>query len=91
MTDILKWLEPKLVDVPDSLQERIRSAVSSDLSKDIPAPDLLAEVAERLMQETKTAPPDHETAMTLLTADALKTLSIEANAEDSPQRLSEME
>ncbi len=47
----------------------------------------LSEIAENLLSEAKSAPPSRDTALTLLTADALITYACEALAEGDPERL----
>lgn len=115
MSDLMNWLQPRLVDVPDSLRGRIVEAIKSGPASRSPRPqgwagaaeghtgeqeearakvpsisDQLASLAEALMQEAKSAPPTHETAMTLLTADALITFACEAVADLDPERLADI-
>ena len=47
-------------------------------------------LADRLLEEAKAGPPNHETAITLLAADALITCSCELVAEIRPQELAEL-
>jgi hypothetical protein len=47
-------------------------------------------MAHRLVEDAKSGPASHETAMTLLAADALITYSCEIVADEQPERLAEM-
>ncbi len=47
-------------------------------------------MAHRLVEDAKSGPPNHDTAMTLLAADALITYSCEIVAEEQPERLAGM-
>jgi len=47
-------------------------------------------LADRLLEEAKAGPPNHDTAITLLAADALITCSCELVAEIRPQELAEL-
>ncbi len=49
----------------------------------------LRDLADRLLEQAKSGPPTHETALTLLAADALVTLACEAVAETDPSRLAD--
>ena len=55
-----------------------------------PLPDTLKAIAERLLEEAKSGPPTHDTALTLLAADALITFACEAVAETNPEGLAEL-
>ena len=50
----------------------------------------LEDLAETLMEEARSGPPGHDTAMTLLAADALITYACEVVAEQEPERLGEV-
>jgi len=50
----------------------------------------LKDLAESLMEEAKSGPPTHDTAMTLLAADALITYACEVVAEQEPEKLGEV-
>ena len=50
----------------------------------------LEDLAETLMEEAKSGPAGHDTAMTLLAADALITYACEVVAEREPERLGEV-
>ena len=50
----------------------------------------LQSLAETLMEEAQTGPPTHDTAMTLLAADALITYACEVVAEQEPEKLGEV-
>jgi hypothetical protein len=47
-------------------------------------------VADALLDEAKSGPPDHKTALTLLAADALVTFWCESKAETDPDALAEL-
>ena len=55
-----------------------------------PLPDQLQSLAETLLEETQSGPPTHDTAMTLLAADALITYACEVVAVEEPEKLGEM-
>lgn len=82
-----------MADVPDTLRARILEAVAvgrSDSRTNGQVAETLRELGEGLMLEAKSAPPTHDTAMTLLAADALITFACEAVAEAEPERLAEL-
>jgi hypothetical protein len=54
-----------------------------------PVPQLYA-AAARLLAEAQSGPPNRDTALTLLAADALVTLTCEVVAETAPERLGEL-
>ena len=92
--DLLGWLEPRMVDVPDSLRTRILDTVKSRQSDRLTGGRLseeLRRIGEELMRSTQSAPATRDTAMTLLAADALMTFACEAVAEGEPERLSELQ
>ena len=51
---------------------------------------MLRSAAEMLLAEAASGPADHDTALTLLAADALVTLACEYVAEHEPERLAEL-
>ena len=93
-TDLEAWLKPRLERAPESLRARISDALSSDQapvaasqSKGRAAemsasmlPKRLRTLGESLLEEAKLGKPTHDTAVTLLAADALITYSCEAEA-----------
>ena len=99
-----RWLENRLEDAPASLRARILESVTSGTAprsplpvqrSPVPAPrsqlsGQLQSLAETLMQEAKSGPPGHDTAMTLLAADALITYACEVVAEQEPEKLGEV-
>jgi hypothetical protein len=93
LNELLNWLEPRLTEVPESLRGRILDTVSggqSDGRTGATGSASLHRTGKELMSIAKTAPPTHDTAMTLLAADALITFACEAVAEEEPERLAEM-
>ncbi len=92
MTELESWLEPRLGGVPESLRRRILAAVRryAVSSQSTAHRSQLTEIAENLLSEAKSAPPSRDTALTLLTADALITYACEALAEGDPERLGGM-
>jgi hypothetical protein len=77
----------RLAAAPESLRRRLEAALAAGAGG---AGDLAARlrvVAERLLVEAKSGPATRETAMTLLAADALITLSCEWTAEFAPERM----
>jgi hypothetical protein len=48
------------------------------------------QLAEQLLEEAKTGPPNHDTALTLLAADTLITFACEAVAERDPGALADL-
>jgi hypothetical protein len=79
----MRWLAPRLADVPPTLRQRIEEAVNA-APDDGAAGPVLRSAAEALLARARTAPPGRETALTLLTADALITYACEAAADAAP-------
>ena len=80
----MEWLEPRLVDVPDSLRGRIVDAVKGGRAVGREGGNVSEQLqlaGEELMLEAKSAAPNRDSAMTLLAADALITFAQEAMAE----------
>ena len=93
MTDPEGWLAQRLAEAPPVLRARIitaRAACGLQRAADRPLDEELRAVAEDLLAVAKSGPPTHETALTLLAADALITLGCEWVGEMEPQRLGEM-
>lgn len=93
MTDPEGWLAERLAAAPPALRARIktaRSACSVQRAADHPFDEELRAVAEDLLAVAKAGPPTHDTALTLLAADALITLACEWVGETEPRRLGEL-
>ncbi len=71
----------------DAVQRNSRTACSV---RQRPFEEELRAVAEDLLAAAKAGPPTHDTALTLLAADALITLACEWVGETEPQRLGEI-
>jgi len=84
------WLDKRLRDAPLSLRTRILRAIRSAHTSDSSLRETLEEVARDLLEEAKSGPPNHDTALTILAADALITYSCELAAETEPQTLAEL-
>ncbi len=69
-----------MADAPASLRARVLQAVGAAGSNAALA-DQLAAAGAQLLEQAKSGPPDHDTALTLLAADALITYACEALAE----------
>ncbi len=93
LTDLESWLRPRLEQVPESLRARILEVVVGNGGQEADAvsgatlPDALRSFADLLLEEAKVGPPTHDTAITLLAADALITYACEAAAELGPEVL----
>jgi hypothetical protein len=90
VSDPGEWVARRLAAAPGSLRRRIETALAAGAGGAEGAGDLAARlrvVAERLLVEAKSGPATRETAMTLLAADALITLSCEWTAEFAPKRM----
>jgi hypothetical protein len=79
----MRWLAPRLADVPSTLRQRIEDAVNA-VPGDGAAADVLRSAAEALLARARNGSPGRETALTLLTADALITYACEAAADAAP-------
>ena len=95
MTDPDRWLGQRLAAAPASLRARIETALGASTAHRSPlTPDTMADrlrsTAESLMREAQDGPPTHDTALTLLAADALVTLACEWVAETEPEKLGEL-
>jgi hypothetical protein len=81
----------RLAAAPASLRARIQTALGAGAGAGTDGTGDLAvrlrAIAERLLAEVKSGPATRETAMTLLAADALITLSCEWTAEFAPERM----
>lgn len=95
------WLEERLADAPASLRERVLGAVrrhagagrsggGEQSSPRAVFPNTMRDVADALLEDAKSGPPDHKTALTLLAADALVTFWCEALAAQNPEALAEL-
>lgn len=94
MTDPDRWLGQRLAAAPASLRARIEAALAESAHPSPPtARDFgtrLRTHAEALMREAQDGPPTHDTALTLLAADALITLACEWVADTEPEKLGEL-
>lgn len=82
-TEQVRWLEAHIGAAPPALRSRILERALAQL----PADDLalgLARTGEQLLREVEQHPGDRRTALDLLAADALITLSLLAQAELTP-------
>jgi len=86
-------LAERLGGVPESLRKRLVVALGEEgrgkggaevgplfPPSPFPLPAHLRSVAERLLADSRSAPPSRDSALTLLAADALVTLAVEAEA-----------
>lgn len=106
LSDLQRWLQPRLAGVPDALRDRILHA-ANDLSREaryaqrehdvqtFPVSratlhDRLREAGRHLLAQAIAMPPSRDAAVTLLAADALMTFACEAMAEAAPERLGDM-
>jgi hypothetical protein len=93
LTDLESWLSPRLEQVPESLRARILEVVvgggkrETDAASGATIPDALRSLADLLLEQARTGPATHDTAITLLAADALITYACEAAAELGPEML----
>lgn len=88
MNDVERWLEPRLVGVPEALRERILQAVGGERGAGkAGVVEGLRAAGERLLHQAVQASPGRDTAVTLLAADALMTFACEAIAETNPEGL----
>lgn len=100
LNDIERWLEPRLKGVPEALRRRILEAVKRETesvkreengqtshASRFTLHEGMRRVGERLLAEAIAMPPSHDTAVTLLAADALMTFACEALAESHPEGL----
>ncbi len=53
-------------------------------------PAVLSAAADQLIEQAKSGPPDYDTALTILAADALITFACEAAGEADPRSLVEL-
>jgi hypothetical protein len=90
VTDPKVWLRERLAQAPPVLRARVdaaldaaraagsgRAAFSVQRAANPPLDVELRAVAEDLLAQAQAGPPTHETALTLLAADALITLACE--------------
>jgi hypothetical protein len=98
--EVERWLEPRLQGVPALLRERILEAVNretEEVKRDgdsrhasrFTLHQRLEALGKRLLAEAIALPPCHQTAVTLLAADALMTFACEALAESHPEALAD--
>jgi len=66
------------------------AAKQADSRSPILLHDQLKALAESLMEAAQSGPPDYDTAMTLLAADALITYACEIVADGEPEKLGEL-
>jgi hypothetical protein len=90
MMDLDAWLEERLADAPESLRGRVLAAMRDHAAQLEATKDTMRNVADALLDEAKSGPPDHGTALTLLAADALVTFWCEATAEADTGALAEL-
>ena len=87
MSDPGEWVARRLAAAPELLRRRIEAALPEAEGAAEDLPGRLRAVAQWLLAEAKSGPATRETAMTLLAADALITLSCEWTAEFAPERM----
>ena len=79
--ELLAWLEARRPAPPDMLRPRLAAAVI-DTDADLPLPDHLALLGQRLLARVAGRPAGgRELALDLLAADAFVTYAFEAQAE----------
>ncbi len=81
------WLDQHTSQAPAALRGRVREYALA-ASGSTPA-DALATAAQSALARVLSHPGDRSAALDLLAADALITLALQAQAEDSPERLEE--
>jgi hypothetical protein len=80
-TELLAWLDARRPTPPDMLRPRLAAAVI-DADADLPLPDHLALLGQRLLARVAGRPAGgRELALDLLAADAFVTYAFEAQAE----------
>lgn len=84
MTPAETWLRARLSDAPAELLDAMAAALPADADADAPVPDVLAAAALALLERVATSSGGREDALPLLTADALLTHALEAQAEADP-------
>jgi hypothetical protein len=80
VTDPTVWLSERLAEAPPALRVRVEAAMDvqrAGCSVQRGFGDQLRAAAEDLLTKAVAGPPTHETALTLLAADALITLACE--------------
>lgn len=102
MTDFEAWLARRLAEGPAELRARIETARAASGALHAPSSvqraaytvrfeDELRSVAEELLAAAMEGPATHDTALTLLAADALITLACEWVAETDPRTLADLQ
>jgi hypothetical protein len=84
MTEIEPWLAERVVDAPEELRNRMIAAANS--SAEGPVHERLARAAQACLRRAMRA-SSRESALELLTADALLTHACEAAAESGSETL----
>ena len=84
---VTAWLDRRTSQAPPALRTRVREyalAASADSLS-----SLLAAAGQAALDRVLSHPGDRSAALDLLAADALITLALRAQAEESPERLEE--
>jgi len=90
LNDVERWLEPRLVGVPEALREPILHGVGGERGAGkTGVVEGLQAAGERLLHQAMQSSPGRDTAVTLLAADALMTFACEALAESHPEDLAD--
>ncbi len=79
------WLERETAGAPETLRRQVLSHAGGESAD--PAPDALAGSGRRALGEVLARSGDRSVALDLLAADALVTLALLAQAQQSPERL----
>jgi hypothetical protein len=94
VTDPEAWLAARLAEGPEELRARVETARATSSAQRAAYggrfEDQLRSVAEELLAAAKEGPPTHDTALTLLAADAMITLACEWVAETDPRALADL-
>jgi hypothetical protein len=80
LTDPEAWLAERLEQAPPSLRARMTEALTEDAPSEADLGIALQAAGERLLRLAQSGPPNHDTGLTLLAADALVTLACEWDA-----------
>lgn len=81
------WLDSKTLAAPPVLRDRVGQLARRHTATDQPLADQLAGAAVEALREVVAHPGDRSVALELLSADALITLALLAQAEEHPEGL----
>ena len=82
------WLERETARAPEALGSRVRHHLAGG-GGDVDLPAALAAAGRRALDQVLARAGDRTVALDLLAADALVTLALLAQAQESPERLGE--